>query len=52
MTTKTTTPIPSGITTPDSLEAHLGTLKFLDGLPDASGSGDVFDNLATTHMTR
>ena len=28
------TDIPASITTPDSVETRLGTLKFFDGLPD------------------
>ncbi len=31
---KMTTDIPPQITTPDSFETRLGTLKFFDGLPD------------------
>ena len=42
---KMTTPIPSEITTPDSLHTRLGTLKFFDGLPDAATVEKVYDNL-------
>jgi hypothetical protein len=45
MIMKMTTPIPSEITTPDSVETRLGTLKFFDGLPDAATAEKVFDNL-------
>jgi len=31
---KMTTDIPEAITTPDSVETRLGTLKFFDGFPD------------------
>jgi hypothetical protein len=31
---KMTTDIPPEITTPDSVETRLGTLKFVDGFPD------------------
>lgn len=31
---KMTTDIPPAITTPDSVETRLGTLKFSDGVPD------------------
>ena len=31
---KMTTPIPPGISTPDSVQTRLGTLKFIDGFPD------------------
>jgi hypothetical protein len=31
---KMTTPIPSSITTPDSVETPIGKLKFSDGFPD------------------
>ena len=33
---KMTTDIPANITTPDSVETRLGTLKFTDGFPDDS----------------
>jgi hypothetical protein len=39
---KMTTEIPSNITTPDSVETRLGTLKFFDGFPDDK---KVMDNL-------
>jgi len=31
---KMTTDIPESITTPDSVETRIGTLKFFDGYPD------------------
>ncbi len=31
---KMTTPVPQGITTADSVETRLGTLRFTDGFPD------------------
>ena len=34
---KMTTPIPEEITTPDTVETRLGTLKFFDGTPDNGG---------------
>ena len=42
---KMTTKIPPAITTPDSVETSLGTLKFFDGLPDQDTVRKVFDNL-------
>ena len=42
---KMTTPIPSSITTPDSVETRLGTLKFTDGFPDDATVQKVYDNL-------
>src|SRR5580704_4139919 len=40
-----TTPIPAQITTPDSVETRLGTLKFFDGFPDEPTVEKVMDNL-------
>jgi hypothetical protein len=42
---KMTTDIPPGITTPDSVETRLGTLKFFDGFPDDATVQKVYDNL-------
>ncbi len=42
---KMTTRIPPEITTPDSVETSLGTLKFFDGLPDQDTVQKVYDNL-------
>jgi hypothetical protein len=42
---KMTTDIPPGITTPDSVETRLGTLKFFDGFPDDATVEKVYDNL-------
>jgi hypothetical protein len=42
---KMTTNIPAEITTPDSVETSLGTLRFFDGLPDKVTVEKVFDNL-------
>jgi hypothetical protein len=42
---KMKTEIPSGITTPDSVETRLGTLKFTDGYPDDATTQKVYDNL-------
>jgi hypothetical protein len=44
-TYKMTTPIPPQITTPDSVETRLGTLKFFDGFPDDPTVEKVMDNL-------
>jgi hypothetical protein len=42
---KMTTAIPAAITTPDSVETRIGTLKFFDGFPDDATTQKVFDNL-------
>src|SRR5580704_11532464 len=42
---KMTTDIPPQITTPDSVETSLGTLKFFDGYPDDATTRKVYDNL-------
>ena len=39
------TEIPASITTPDSVETRLGTLRFFDGLPDEATVETVYDNL-------
>src|SRR3984957_3028875 len=45
MKMKMTTRIPAAITTPDSVETRLGTLKFFDGFPDDDTVAKVYDNL-------
>jgi hypothetical protein len=42
---KMTTDIPPAITTPDSVETRLGTLKFTDGFPDDATVQKAYDNL-------
>ena len=42
---KMTTEIPPQITTPDSVETRLGTLKFFDGFPDDQTVEKVMENL-------
>jgi hypothetical protein len=42
---KMTTPIPPEITTPESVETRLGTLKLFDGYPDDATTQKVYDNL-------
>jgi len=42
---KMTTDIPQEITTPDSVETRLGTLKFFDGFPDDATVEKVYDHL-------
>ena len=39
------TDIPESITTPDSVETRLGTLKFKDGFPDDATVQKLYDNL-------
>ncbi len=42
---KMTTPIPASITTPDSVDTPIGTLKFFDGFPDDATVEKVYENL-------
>jgi hypothetical protein len=42
---KMTTPIPPSITTPESVDTRIGTLKFFDGFPDDATVEKVYDNL-------
>ena len=42
---KFATDIPPAVTTPDSIETRLGTLKFTDGFPDDATVTKVYDNL-------
>jgi hypothetical protein len=42
---KMATNIPASITTPNSVETSLGTLKFFDGFPDDATVKKVYDNL-------
>src|SRR5271157_2097526 len=42
---KMTTDIPPEITTPDTVETRLGTLRFFDGFPDDDTVQKVYDNL-------
>jgi hypothetical protein len=37
--------VPASITTPDSVETRIGTLKFHDGLPDAETTKKLYDNI-------
>jgi hypothetical protein len=40
-----TTAIPADITTPDSVQTRLGTLRFFDGVPDQATVEMCYDNL-------
>src|SRR5580692_6700525 len=40
--------VPPYITTPDTVETRIGTLKFFDGLPDQETVKKVYDNLDFT----
>jgi hypothetical protein len=42
---KMTTDIPKSITTPDTVQTRIGTLKFFDGFPDKATVDKVYDNL-------
>jgi len=44
---KMTTDIPPGITTPDSVETSIGTLKYLDGAPYPETAEKAYDFLDT-----
>jgi hypothetical protein len=46
---KMTTDIPPSITTPDSVETPIGTLKFFDGFPDDATVQKAYDNLDFMH---
>ena len=39
------TALPASITTPDTVQTRLGTLRFFDGLPDEATVQTVYDNL-------
>ena len=43
--------VPSYITTPDTVQTRIGTLKFFDGLPDQETVQKVYDNLDFTRGT-
>jgi len=42
---KYSTPLPSGVVSPDKVETRFGTLKFFDGFPDAASVEKLYDNL-------
>jgi hypothetical protein len=42
---KMTTDIPPSISTPDTVETRIGTLRFFDGFPDKATVEKVYDNL-------
>jgi len=42
---KMSTPVPPQITTPDTVETRLGTLRFANGMPDAATLQKVYDNI-------
>ena len=44
-TAKYAAKVPPSVTTPDTVETRIGTLKFRDGLPDADTVQKVYDNL-------
>ncbi len=39
--------IPAEIMTPDTVETSIGTLNFVDGIPDADTAQKLYDNLDT-----
>src|SRR5208337_2169236 len=48
---KMTTDIPPEITTPDSVETHIGRLEFKDGAPTSETVEKVYDNLDFMHAS-
>jgi hypothetical protein len=40
-----TTPIPGSITTPDTVETSIGTMRYFDGVPEAVTVSTVYDYL-------
>ncbi len=44
-TAKYAAKVPASVTTPDTVQTRIGTLKFRDGLPDAETIKKVYDNL-------
>ena len=40
-----TTPMPSGVASPPSVETRFGRLNFFDGVPDADSTSLIYDNL-------
>ena len=40
-----TTPMPTGVAIPATVETRFGRLNFFDGVPDASSTGLIYDNL-------
>jgi hypothetical protein len=47
--TQITPNMPQSITTPDTVESRLGTLKFMDGIPDNATAQKLFDELDYVH---
>ncbi|BCH25983.1 hypothetical protein MesoLjLc_59020 [Mesorhizobium sp. L-8-10] len=45
-------PIPESISTPDTVETRIGTLKFKDGAPSAETANKLYDNLDFTYAYR
>ena len=44
-TLKYSTPMPTGVASPDRVETRLGTLNFFDGFPDQATAEKLYDNL-------
>jgi len=42
---KMTTPVPSGVASPDKVDTRIGTLRFFDGFPDKATAEKCYDNL-------
>ncbi len=49
---KFSTPMPSGLASPDTVETRLGTLKFFDGVPDQASTEKIYDNLDFQHAVQ
>ena len=42
---KFSTPLPSDVAAPDTVETRFGTLRFFDGVPDVTSTEKIYDNL-------
>jgi hypothetical protein len=42
---KFSTPIPPGVTSPNTVDTRFGTLRFFDGVPDQASTEKIYDNL-------
>ncbi len=42
---KFSTPMPSGVAAPDTVDTRFGALRFFDGVPDKASTENIYDNL-------
>ena len=47
-----TTPMPSGVASPPSVETRFGRLNFFDGVPDQPSTDAIYDNLISSRRCR